>query len=213
MSETNNKTGSSQYRVNEIFYSLQGEGCNTGKPAVFVRFSGCNLRCSFCDTDYSSFTILTDQQIAERALLLLPDSLKALNQDYDACPLLVLTGGEPALQVDTALVETLQRAGFFVCVETNGTMPIPESIDWVTCSPKEGSRVVLAEADEVKVVYTCQDVEHWHKQIKAPNYLLQPCDVNDEEKNRENLQKTIQYVLGHPWWRLSMQTHKLAGIR
>ena len=115
------------YRVNEIFYSLQGEGANTGTPAVFVRFAGCNLRCPFCDTEFDSYTEMTAAEIA--------DEIGRFPADF-----VVLTGGEPSLQVDDALVETLHARDLVIAVETNGTRPLPADIDWVTCSPKESGK-------------------------------------------------------------------------
>lgn len=182
-------------KVNEIFYSLQGEGFHTGTPAVFVRFSGCNLRCPWCDTDFQSYTEMTETQIAERVLELSgPGSF------------VVLTGGEPSLQVTESLVQLLQDNGCYVTMETNGTHPVPANIDWVTCSPKPNSRVTLGMASEVKVVYEGQDVERWREVVKAPHYFLQPCSCT-------NTAEVVQYILDHPWWRLSLQTHKLIDIR
>ena len=188
------------YRVNEIFYSLQGEGFHSGTPALFVRFSGCNLACPFCDTDFASYEEMTAGQIIARAREVL---------DLSDCgvPLVVLTGGEPSLQVDTELCSALKDAlGAKICMETNGTCPFARGIDWITCSPKEGSRVVLDQADEVKVVFTGQDVEHWHTAIRARHYFLQPCSCG-------NTAEVIAYILAHPHWRLSLQMHKYTGIR
>lgn len=184
------------YRVNEIFYSLQGEGMHTGVPAVFVRFSGCNLQCAFCDTDFQHYQELTAEEILT--------AVRALCEDKHA--LVVLTGGEPSLQVDTELLDCLHGLGMTICMETNGTRPLPAGLDWVTCSPKEGSKVLIEAADEVKVVYTGHDPEIWHRQIKAKHYLLQPCSC-------ENTQEVIGYILQHPCWRLSLQTHKYTAIR
>lgn len=189
-----------RYRVNEIFYSLQGEGFHSGTPALFVRLSGCNLACPFCDTDFSSFEEMTAEEIVSRGRELLSEC---------GCrvPLVVLTGGEPSLQADAALCAALSEAfGAEISIETNGTHLLPEGIDWVTCSPKEGSEVVLREANEVKVVFTGQDVEHWHKSIRAQHYFLQPCSCG-------NTAEVISYILAHPHWRLSLQTHKYTGIR
>lgn len=182
-------------KVNEIFYSLQGEGFHTGTPAVFVRFSGCNLRCPWCDTDFSAHTEMTEQQIVEKVLELSgPGSF------------VVLTGGEPSLQATDSLVRLLQDNGCYVTMETNGTHAVPESLDWVTCSPKPNSKVVLGMASEVKVVYEGQDVERWREVVKANHYFLQPCSC-------ANTADVVAYILEHPWWRLSLQTHKLIDIR
>ena len=188
------------YRVNEIFYSLQGEGANTGTPAVFVRFSGCNLSCFFCDTDFASYTEMSVEDIIA-AVSAFPAEL------------VVLTGGEPALQVDKKLVDALHAVNKCVAIETNGTRPLPDGIDHVTISPKETGKIVLSKADEVKVVYLGQDVERYHDCISAPRYFLQPCS---EEKNglyTDNREEVIRYILDHPHWRLSLQTHKILNIR
>ena len=191
------------YRINEIFYSLQGEGFHTGTPAVFVRFSGCNLACPFCDTDFTSYEELTLRQIVERIEALLPEETQPLRS-----PILVLTGGEPALQADAELLVGLHTLlSLPIHIETNGTVELPEDIyDWITCSPKEGSKVVLQEASEVKVVFIGQNVEHWAETIRAQHYFLQPCSC-------ANTEAVVAYIKSHPWWRLSMQTHKYLGIR
>ncbi|MBR3287037.1 MAG: radical SAM protein [Bacteroidales bacterium] len=206
-----------RYRINEIFFSLQGEGFHAGKPAVFVRFSGCNLACPFCDTDFSVSREMTAEEIA---------------QEVAGCGeprIIVLTGGEPALQVDESLLEALKkRVPVPIHIETNGTRLLPAGIDWVTCSPKQGSEVVLKQADEVKVVFTetASDadsdsdfdagsgdwtaaerlVEPWRDIITATHYFLQPCSCANETL-------VVKYILAHPWWRLSLQMHKYIGIR
>lgn len=186
------------YKIKEIFYSLQGEGCHTGMPAVFVRFSGCNLRCPWCDTDFTTHTELTANEIL--------DAVQHLQQ----APLLViLTGGEPSLQVDDILINALHAAGYTIAIETNGTHHLPQGIDWITCSPKEGSTLTIKSADEVKVVYTGINPEHWKDEIHTSNWLLQPLAKVDIT----NTDEVVQYVLGHPEWRLSLQTHKLIGLR
>ncbi len=181
-------------RINEIFESLQGEGFHTGTPAVFVRFSGCNLACPFCDTDHRAFTTMTDEQIAAVVAQFKPE-------------LVVLTGGEPGLQVSERLVDLLHTEGRKVAIETNGTCPLPANIDWVTVSPKEGSAPVLTAANEVKVVFQADiDVEKWHNAIKTDHYFLQPCSC-------KNTSEMVAYIMAHPHWRLSLQTHKYLGIR
>ena len=190
-----------KYNISEIFFSLQGEGFHTGLPAVFVRMSGCDLHCPWCDTDFSTRLTLTADAIAAEADRLYPP--------YGGTRLLVLTGGEPTLQADEELTGTLHGHGFSICIETNGTRPVPRGIDWVTCSPKAGSAPVLTEADEVKVVYTGDSPEHWRQKIKAPHWLLQPLDNN----GLQNTQETVAYILKHPGWRLSLQTHKAAGFK
>ena len=187
-------------RVNEVFTSLQGEGFHTGTVATFIRFSGCNLRCPFCDTDFTSGKEMTEEEIAAKV---------------EFGSMVVLTGGEPSLQVTESLVNRLHDKGCYVTIETNGTHTLAGNIDWVTCSPKEGTTPVLGEADEVKVVYTGQDVEKWREKIKAKHYFLQPCDPSEltNKSSVPDTKATIGYILEHPWWRLSLQTHKLTGIK
>lgn len=184
------------YRINEIFFSLQGEGRNTGQAATFVRFAGCNLRCPFCDTDFARYTELTASDIVSQ---LAP------------APLVVLTGGEPTLQVDTALIEALHAAGKTIAMETNGTHQPPPGIDWLTVSPK--GPVVVKRADEVKVVFETEGHQPSDHGIEADHYYLQPCDTGQPERNRAIVKACIDYILSHPRWRLSLQTHKLTGIR
>ena len=132
-------------KINEIFYSLQGEGFYTGTPAVFVRFSGCNLKCSFCDTQHEDGRMMSDDEIVAEVC------------KYP-CRMVILTGGEPGLWIDSIVIATLHAAGKYIAIETNGTCVLPEGIDWVTCSPKEGTILKVLRMDEVKVVYVGQDV-------------------------------------------------------
>lgn len=177
-------------KINEIFYSLQGEGFHTGTPAVFVRFSGCNLKCSFCDTHHEEGTLMSDEEILQ--------AVSAYPSDV-----VILTGGEPSLWIDQAFIDLLHRAGKYICIETNGTHPLPEGIDWVTCSPK-GAPLRLAHIDEVKVVYTGQDLTEYAL-LDASFHFLQPCSCR-------NTIEVVEYILHHPQWRLSLQTHKLINI-
>ncbi|MDE6306040.1 MAG: 7-carboxy-7-deazaguanine synthase QueE [Muribaculaceae bacterium] len=179
-------------RVNEIFYSLQGEGFHTGTPAVFIRLSGCNLACPFCDTSHASGTDMTHLQIVEEV------------GRYAGVRHVVITGGEPTLQADDRLVELLHRNGHFVQIETNGTRPVPKGIDWITCSPKEGP-YALTDVDELKVVYQGQDVEAIAALFNTRNLLLQPCSCS-------NTSEVVEYIKRHPHWRMSLQTHKLIDI-
>ncbi|MDY2942504.1 MAG: 4Fe-4S cluster-binding domain-containing protein [Paludibacteraceae bacterium] len=206
------------YRINEIFYSLQGEGYNTGTPAVFVRFSGCNLCCPFCDTDFADYTEMIAEEIGEEIHTLIhkystlntqlsTSNTKPSTLNSNHSPLIILTGGEPALQVDEPLLTVLHATGMSVCIETNGTHALPDGIDWVTCSPKQGTRLALTRADELKVVLTEGTApEQWLTQIQADHLFLQPCSC-------QNTEQVIDYILRHPHWRLSLQTHKYLHIR
>lgn len=198
-------------KVNEIFYSLQGEGCNTGTPAIFVRLSGCNLDCPFCDTDHISGKEMTEGEIIEEV------------SRYKAS-LVVITGGEPALQLTESLVEMLHLLGKTVAVETNGTVELPKNVDWITLSPKdaflgEKATPVLKYADELKLVFDedmCKDARpcvSTYANINVKHRFLQPCDTGYASKNAEIIQKTIDYCKEHPEWRLSLQTHKILNIR
>ena len=214
------------YRVNEIFFTLQGEGAHSGIPAVFVRFSGCDLKCPWCDTEFADFTEMSAEEIVHTMLELydLP------NERRKMC---VLTGGEPSLQVDKALIDALHAAGFYICIETNGTRSLPDGIDWITCSPKEqtlkqsqttSNGLKLTKVNEVKVVFTgTYDPEVWRKKIEAEHWMLQPLrytgewlmenvDAWEDDRN-DNLNDTVRYILSHPFWRLSVQLHKIAGLR
>ena len=178
-------------KINEIFYSLQGEGYHTGTPAIFIRFSGCNLKCHFCDTRHEEGTWMTDDEILQEVL------------KYPA-RMVILTGGEPSLWIDSALIDRLHEAGKYISIETNGTRPLPAGIDWVTCSPKEGTALRLSHMDEVKVVYTGQDIARYES-LPARHFFLQPCSCL-------NTDEVVEYIKRHPRWRLSLQTHKLIHI-
>ncbi len=191
--------------MNEIFYSLQGEGRNTGRAAVFVRLAGCNLCCPFCDTQHQSFTPMTEAQIVEQVKV------------YPAS-LVVITGGEPALQLTASLVDQLHNTGKTVAIETNGTCSLPDNIDWVTVSPKEAftgpsGKVILSKAHEVKIVFDGKhSPEEQASGIAAAFYYLQPCDTGDAERNRHIVSQCVEYIKQHPKWTLSLQTHKLLNI-
>lgn len=193
------------YRVNQIFYSLQGEGRWAGRPAVFVRFSGCNLKCPFCDTDFAAYTEMTAEQI-----------LQQMQSIGGACRFVVLTGGEPTLQVDTALVEALHAADYYIAMETNGTRPYPQGIDWVTLSPKDayvkGGAPVITEASELKLVFDGEHAVELYPSVRVQSRCLQPCDTGNAERNARIMQQLRDYLLAHPEWSLSLQQHKLLGI-
>ena len=194
------------YPVNEIFYSLQGEGYYTGTPSVFIRMSGCNLQCAFCDTDHYHHTMMSAPEIVEQVML------------HPDAPLIVLTGGEPALHIDNALIKALKLTGKIIAIETNGTLPLPDGIDWVTLSPKTAFQggmslpCVLTSCNELKVVYTGQDLSLYDS-IKAQHRFLQPCFIDNPKQRLIGLQATVEAVLNNPTWRLSLQTHKVLGIR
>lgn len=192
-------------RVNEIFYSLQGEGFHTGTPAVFVRLSGCNLQCPFCDTDHNEGKEMSEGEIVEEVA-------------RHPATLVVMTGGEPALQLTESLVELLHWLGKTVAVETNGTLQLPSNVDWVTLSPKdaflgETATPVLTKADEMKLIYDGKNEPRLYENIEVRYRFLQPCDTGDEEENKKIIKQTIEYCKEHPQWRLSLQTHKFLNIR
>lgn len=211
------------YRVNEIFSSLQGEGFWTGTPMVFIRLSGCNLQCPFCDTDHRTFKEMTAEEIVKEVLRI-DGEVNRDNPWWKDCGRVCITGGEPLLQLGYDLINALHRADYTIHVETNGTRPVPEMIDWVTVSPKEdvpglkgNGTVVLERANEVKLVFDGtlpeERLEYW-SDFPADWHFLQPCDMGDPVKNRTILEQTIAYVRQRgPIWRLSLQTHKLLGIR
>ncbi len=195
------------WKVNEIFYSLQGEGYNTGTASVFIRLCGCNLHCNFCDTQHEEGTMMSLPEIVEQVMR------------YPKAPLIVLTGGEPSLWIDEAFINGLKlMTGKRIAIETNGTHPLPHGIDWVTLSPKSGigdsgnAPVVLTRCDELKVVYLGQDLSQYDG-IQAAHRYLQPCWIEDPEKRQYNLQATVQAVLDNPEWRLSLQIHRYLGIK
>lgn len=193
------------YKVNEIFYSLQGEGRWMGRPAVFVRMSGCNLKCPFCDTDFRGYREMSADDILSKCL-----------EEGGECRFIVLTGGEPSLQVDEQLIATLHQAGYYLSMETNGTHAIPEGIDWVTCSPKvdftEGGELVVRKVDELKLIFDGEHEVSDHG-IACIFRYLQPCDVGNDSRNYLILSECIKYIKAHPEWQLSVQMHKIVGIR
>ena len=193
--------------VNEIFYSLQGEGYHSGTPAVFVRLSGCNLRCPFCDTQHGHGTEMSEQEIAVAVRQLAPHT-----------SLVVLTGGEPSLQLTPSLVELFHHEGRKVAVETNGTLPLPGNVDWVTLSPKslwlgEEAAPVLTRVDELKVLFDGGHDPAAYDHIDAAHRFLQPMDTGDPARNAALMRQAADYCLGHPQWRLSLQIHKILDIK
>jgi len=210
------------YSVKEIYYTLQGEGAQTGRPAVFLRFAGCNLWsgreedratavCRFCDTDF----VGTDgpgggKFAAARDLALAVARCWRGERSVPARPLVVCTGGEPLLQLDELLVIALHEAGFEIALETNGTRLPPPGIDWITVSPKADSELVLRSGSELKLVFPQADAPpERFEHLSFDHFLLQPMDGPERERNTR---LAVQYCLEHPQWRLSLQTHKYIGI-
>ena len=208
------------FQVKEIYYTLQGEGARTGRPALFCRFTGCNLWtgrekdrekavCNFCDTDFVGVDGPGGGKFNHSKELLAAISNcwpKDLEQKY-----VVLTGGEPALQINQDFIEGLHDIGFEVAIETNGTLPIPSNIDWVTVSPKSNSVLKVESGDELKLVFPQEGVNpRKFQNLPFKNFFLQPLDG---EERTINTQKTLQYCLENPLWNLSLQSHKYIGIR
>lgn len=200
------------YRIKEIFYSLQGEGINTGRSAVFVRFSGCNLACPFCDTDFAGTdgpgggTYETASGIISAMRACLPAARRG-----DGPRFAVLTGGEPALQVDDGLIRELNDDNWETAIETNGTLPIPPGIDWITVSPKAGSGCVVTNGNELKLLYPQKGIDPaTFEELGFDHFIIQPID---ETAGSENLRDAIAYCLTHPLWRLGVQLHKFIGIK
>lgn len=199
-------------KVNEIFYSLQGEGAWSGTPMVFVRLSGCNLSCPFCDTDFESYREMSETEIA----------LEARKAGGD-CRYICLTGGEPSLQLNNSLVKALHEAGFKIHIETNGTRELPEGIDWITVSPKLGlpgvkgnAEIKIQHIDELKLVFIPgqdeKSIQNWLS-LSASHHFLQPCDFGQIRKNKICLEEAVKYIKKHPQWSLSLQMHKILGIK
>lgn len=207
------------YAVKEIFYTLQGEGAQTGRPAVFCRFAGCNLWsgqqedraravCRFCDTDFVGTDGPGGGRFRRAADL--ARAVRAAWPGSGGRPLVVCTGGEPLLQLDGALVAALHAEGLEVAVETNGTRPAPAGLDWICVSPKAGTELVLRTGDELKLVYPQPGAEpERYLGLAFRHFFLQPMDGPDRARNTE---QAVRYCLEHPAWRLSLQTHKLLGI-
>lgn len=194
-------------KINEIFYSLQGEGYWTGTPAVFIRFSGCNLNCSFCDTEHENGRQMTIDNI-------ISEVSKYPTQH------IIFTGGEPTLQLTRELIDRLHALGKYLHMETNGSISLSDGIDkeldWITVSPKDAP-VRIQRIDELKVVYhgAEQDMTRFESipTTGSNSRYLQPCDVKTPETNERIITDAIEYIKRHPQWRLSLQTHKLLGIR
>ena len=208
------------YSIKETYFTIQGEGFHTGRSAVFVRFAGCNLwsghekdrakaLCKFCDTDFVGIDgpgggkFATASKLADHILSKWP-------KEPNTEPIVVCTGGEPLLQIDSELVEALHDNKFEIAIETNGTIKPPQGIDWICVSPKAESDVLINKGDELKLVYPQEGAEpSKYEHLEFDYFSLQPMDSDQLE---ENTKKTIEYCNQHPLWRLSLQTHKFLGI-
>ena len=210
------------YAVKELYYTLQGEGAQAGRPAVFLRFAGCNLwsgreadrataTCGFCDTDFvgtdgpGGGRFASARELADAVSAAWPKTAKGWSRPFVVC-----TGGEPLLQLDAALVAALHDAGFEVAIETNGTLLPPPDIDWICVSPKAGAELALRSGDELKLVFPQEGARpDAFAGLDFRHFSLQPMDGPDRLRNTE---LALRYCLAHPQWRLSLQTHKLLGI-
>ena len=208
-----------KYSVKEIYYTLQGEGYHTGRPAVFIRFSGCNLWtghekdrsgaiCDWCDTDFVGTNGINGGKFSIKEIINIINSLwkdNVLSKPYVVC-----TGGEPLLQMDEALIKAIHKAGFEIGLETNGTMIPPDGIDWICVSPKANADLILKNGNELKVVYPqCGMNPRVHEKLKFDHFYIQPMDGINQT---ENIKRSEKFVLDHPKWKLSLQTHKILGI-
>ena len=208
-----------KYSVKEIYYTLQGEGYHTGRPAVFIRFSGCNLWtghekdrsraiCNWCDTDFVGTNGINGGKFSAKEITNIINSLWKGNVQTE--PYVICTGGEPLLQMDESLIKAIHKAGFEIGLETNGTMIPPDGIDWICVSPKANADLVLENGNELKVVYPqCGMNPRMHEKLKFDHFYIQPMD-GIAQKN--NIKRSEKFVLDHPKWKLSLQTHKILGI-
>lgn len=208
------------YAVKEIFYTLQGEGAQTGRPSVFCRFAGCNLWsgrgedradavCNFCDTDFVGMDGSEGGRYPDAAAL--ADRIASLWPEGGGNRFVVCTGGEPLLQLDPPLIDALHRRGFEIAIETNGTIPPPVGIDWLCVSPKAGAEFVVTSGDELKVVVPQLGLDPLDfAGLDFHRFSVQPMDGPDRARNTE---WAIRFCLAHPQWQLSLQTHKVTGIR
>lgn len=213
------------YAVKEIVYTLQGEGAQAGRAAVFCRFTGCNLwtgleadrataTCQFCDTDFvgtdgpGGGKYVNERHLADAIARYWKPERKP--GERSSTPLVVFTGGEPALQLDQPLIEALHAQGFEVAIETNGTIDLPEGIDWICVSPKAGASLKVQSGDEIKLIYPQRGAEpEQFAGMAFDNFYLQPLD---SPERTANARATVNYCLAHPQWRISLQTHKILGI-
>ena len=207
------------YRIKEIYFTQQGEGKNTGKDFVFVRFAGCNLWsgkekhrasaiCKFCDTDFYGTDGVNGGIYETKDLV---TKIKSLWISKDSEIRVVLTGGEPLLQVDDSLITALKKANIYIAIETNGTLKAPKGIDWICMSPKANTDIQLTEGSEIKVIYPQENLDPADfNNMNFSNYYIQPMDSKDYEAN---VSKSVEFCMQNSSWRLSLQTHKILGIR
>jgi 7-carboxy-7-deazaguanine synthase len=207
------------YAVKELFYTLQGEGANAGRPAVFCRFSGCNLWsglerdratavCRFCDTDFVGTDSVGGGKFAGATDL--AEAIRRTWTGETGQRFVVFTGGEPLLQLDAALIDAVHAQGFVIAIETNGTLPVPPGVDWVCVSPKADAELVVMTGDELKLIFPQQGgAPERYEALDFQHKFLQPMDSPLKSKNT---QAAIAYCMAHPTWRLSVQTHKILGI-
>ena len=208
-----------KYRIKEIFFTQQGEGKNTGKDFIFVRFSGCNLWsgqekhrasaiCKFCDTDFYGTDGINGGKYQAKELI---EKIKSLWISADNQIRVVLTGGEPLLQVDKGLISALKTENIYIAVETNGTLEAPDGIDWICMSPKANTEIKLRKGSEVKVVYPQKNLNPDNFNVlDFKNFYIQPMDSENYE---DNVSQSVKYCMQNPNWKLSLQTHKILGIR
>ncbi len=208
-----------KYRIKEIFFTQQGEGKNTGKDFIFVRFSGCNLWsgqekhrasaiCKFCDTDFYGTDGINGDKYQAKELI---EKIKSLWISADSQIRVVLTGGEPLLQVDKGLISALKKENIYIAVETNGTLEAPDGIDWICMSPKANTEIKLRKGSEVKVVYPQKNLNPDNFNVlDFKNFYIQPMDSENYE---DNVSQSVKYCMQNPNWKLSLQTHKILGIR
>ncbi len=211
------KIKSGKYIIKEIFYSIQGEGFHSGRPAIFIRFSGCNLWtgreedrfkaiCKFCDTDFVGTDGLNGGVYNKNELVTKINKITSKTK----CRFIVFTGGEPMLQLDGNLLDEFKKYSYFLAVETNGTIQVLSGLDWITVSPKAGSKFIQTSGDELKLVYPQEDFNPMDfENMVFKHFYLQP---KDDKNIKENTEKALAYCLEHPKWKLSLQLHKILGI-
>ena len=207
------------YKIKEIYYTIQGEGFHTGRPAVFCRFSGCNLWsglekdrdkavCRFCDTDFWGMDGKNGGKYDKQSLTDMILSLWPTSENHQV--FVVCTGGEPALQIDDELLSCFHEHGIEIAIETNGTVPLPEAIDWVCVSPKADTDIIVTKGNEIKLVFPQpENTPTQYESLDFDHFYLQPLD---DDHQKDHIRACVEYCLHHPLWKLSLQTHKFIGI-